>query len=240
MKYGILGDIHGNIEALDSVLEEMEKQGVKQYISVGDIVGYGANPSECLARVRSLKAVIVAGNHDQAIAGLLSPEFFNVYAKESVFWTQKNLSQEEINYLRNLNLIEQVDNFTVTHASLYYPENFDYIQTSYDAHLSFDNQKTPLAFIGHSHIPVVFFKRRTVTYSQANDVKVNSADRILVNVGAIGQPRDDNPDSVCAVYDSDDGVVKLKRIKYDIGKAASKIKKAGLPDILAERLKFGR
>jgi diadenosine tetraphosphatase ApaH/serine/threonine PP2A family protein phosphatase len=218
----------------------MDKQGVKKYISVGDIVGYGANPSECLAKVRSLGSVIVAGNHDQAIAGLLSPEFFNVYAKESVFWTQKNLAQEEIDFLRNLNLVEFVDNFTVTHATLYYPENFDYIQTSYDAHLSFDNQKTPLAFIGHSHIPVVFFKRRTVTYSQATDVKINSADRILVNVGAIGQPRDDNPDAVCAVYDSDEGVVRLKRTKYNISKAATKIKQAGLPEILAERLKFGR
>lgn len=240
MKYGILGDIHANLEALDAVLEEMDKQGVKKYVSVGDVVGYGANPSECLKRLRDIGAVIVAGNHDQAICGLLSVEFFNSYARASCFWTQKNLSQEELNYLKSLRLIEYVDNFTVVHSGLYYPENFEYIQTSYDAHLSFDCQTTKLAFIGHSHIPVVFYKKKTVIFNQSAEIRLNDAEKILVNVGAIGQPRDENPDAVCGIYDADEGVVRLKRIRYDVDKAATKIKKAGLPEILAERLKYGR
>jgi predicted phosphodiesterase len=240
VKYGILGDIHGNLEALNAVLEVLDKAGVKKFISVGDVVGYGANPSECLAKLRQMGTLIVAGNHDQAICGLLSIEFFNSYARQSCYWTQKALTSEEIAYLKSLKLTEQVDNFTVTHSSLYFPENFEYIQTTYDANLSFERQPTRLAFIGHSHIPIVFFKRKRVIFEQSAEVRINSAEKILVNVGAIGQPRDENPESVAAYYDSDEGIVRLQRVAYDIDKAAHKIKQAGLPEILAERLKYGR
>lgn len=240
MKYGILGDIHGNLEALNAVLEEMYKEGVKKFISVGDVVGYGANPSECLQKLRDMGTYIVAGNHDQAICGLLSIEFFNSYARQSCFWTQKALSSEELAFLKSLKLTEQVDNFTVTHSTLYFPENFEYIQTTYDANLSFEKQQTKLAFIGHSHIPIVFYKRKRVIFEQTAEIKINSAEKVLVNVGAIGQPRDENPDSVCAWYDTDEGIVRLKRVSYDIEKAAKKIKQVGLPEILAERLKYGR
>jgi len=240
MKYGILGDIHANLEALDAVLENMEKQGVKKYVSVGDLVGYGANPVECIKKVRSLDTLVVAGNHDFAAVDKLNIDFFNTYARESAIWTRNALSGADKDYIKSLKLIEHSDNFTVVHSTLYSPELFEYIQTSYDAHLSFEQQNTPLTFLGHSHVPVNFFKRRNVSFNMETEVKVDESMKIMINVGSIGQPRDENPDAVCVVYDSDEMVVKISRVKYDIDKAAKKSISAGLPEILAERLKYGR
>ena len=241
MKYGILGDIHANLEALNAVIEEMEKQGVKKYVSVGDLVGYGANPVECIDKVRNdLKATVTAGNHDFAAVDKLNIDFFNAYARESALWTRKTLPEEHKQYIRSLKLVEYCDNFTVVHSTLYSPELFEYIQTSYDAHLSFEQQTTPLSFMGHSHVPVNFFKRKNVSFNMDTEVKLDDQTKIMVNVGSIGQPRDENPDAVCAVYDSDEGLIRVTRVRYDVDKAAKKIISSGLPEILAERLKYGR
>jgi predicted phosphodiesterase len=241
MKYGILGDIHANLEALEAVLEDMEKQGVKRYVSVGDLVGYGANPIECVDIVRGrLKAVVTAGNHDFAAVDKLNIDFFNAYARESALWTRKTLPDEHKTYIRSLKLVEYCDNFTVVHSTLYSPELFEYIQTSYDAHLSFEQQTTPLSFMGHSHVPVNFFKRKNVSFNMDTEVKIDENTKIMVNVGSIGQPRDENPDAVCVVYDSDESLIRVNRVRYDVEKAARKIVSSGLPEILAERLKYGR
>jgi len=240
MKYGILGDIHANLEALESVVAEMEHQGVGKYVSVGDLVGYGANPRECIDRVRDLNSVVVAGNHDFAAVDKLNIDFFNTYARESALWTRNALRDKDKDYIKSLKLIEYCDTFTVVHSTLYMPELFEYIQTSYDAHLSFEQQTTPLSFLGHSHVPVNFFKRRNVSFNMETEVKVEDGVKVMINVGSIGQPRDENPDAVCVVYDSDAKKISITRVRYDVEKAASKIVGAGLPEILAERLKYGR
>ena len=241
MKYGILGDIHANLEALEAVLEEMDKAGVKKHVSVGDLVGYGANPIECIDIVRNrLKAVVTAGNHDFAAVDKLNIDFFNAYARESALWTRRTLPDEHKTYIRSLKLVEYCDNFTVVHSTLYSPELFEYIQTSYDAHLSFEQQTTPLSFMGHSHVPVNFFKRKNVSFNMDTEVKIDENTKIMVNVGSIGQPRDENPDAVCVVYDSDEQLIRVSRVRYDVEKAARKIVNSGLPEILAERLKYGR
>ena len=241
MKYGILGDIHANLEALEAVVGEMEKQGVKKFVSVGDLVGYGANPVECIDLVRhKLKATVTAGNHDFAAVDKLNIDFFNAYARESALWTRGALTDEDKEFIRSLKLVEYCDNFTVVHSTLYSPELFEYIQTSYDAHLSFEQQSTPLSFMGHSHVPVNFFKRKNVSFNMETEVRLDDQTKIMVNVGSIGQPRDENPDAVCVIYDSDEGMIRVVRVKYDVDKAARKIISAGLPEILAERLKYGR
>jgi predicted phosphodiesterase len=240
MKYGILGDIHGNLEALQAVLEEMDRQGCEKYISVGDLVGYGANPVEVIDTVRKLGTLVVAGNHDFAAIDKLNIDFFNTYARESAIWTRNILSEAYKNYIRSLKLVEYCDNFTVVHSTLYSPELFEYIQTSYDAHLSFEQQSTPVTFVGHSHVPVNFFKRRNVSFNMETEVKVDEGSKTMINVGSIGQPRDENPDAVCCVYDTDELVVRITRVRYDVEKTAKKIVDAGLPEILAERLKYGR
>ncbi|MHC4606062.1 MAG: metallophosphoesterase family protein [Planctomycetota bacterium] len=240
MKYGILGDIHGNLEALEAVLEEMEKAGAKKYVSVGDLVGYGANPVEVIKRVRDLGVTVVAGNHDYAAIDKINIDFFNAYARESALWTRNALSEDDKAYIRSLKLVERPDNFTLVHSTLYSPELFEYIQTSYDAHLSFDQQETPICFMGHSHVPVNFFKRKNVSFNMENEVRLDEQTKIMINVGSVGQPRDENPDGVCVVFDGNEGLVRITRIRYDVEKAAKKIIDAGLPEILAERLRYGR
>jgi predicted phosphodiesterase len=240
MKYGILGDIHGNLEALEAVLERLEAAGVKKYVSVGDLVGYGASPCECIRKVRELGTTVVAGNHDFAAVDKLNIDFFNAYARESALWTRSALSDEDKQYIKSLKLVEYCDNFIIVHSTLYSPELFEYIQTSYDAHLSFEQQTTPISFMGHSHVPVNFFKRKNVSFNMDNEIRLDESTKIMVNVGSIGQPRDENPDAVCVIYDADEGVVRTSRIHYDVEKSARKIVQAGLPEILAERLKYGR
>ena len=241
MKYGIFGDIHGNLEALTAVLDKLGELGVKQHICVGDIIGYGANPVECIARVRELCKTVVAGNHDYATIEKLNIDFFNSYAREAVIWTRKQISPEDTEFLAGLNLVETVDDaITVVHGSLNFPEMFDYIQTSYDAHLSLQALRTKICFLGHSHVPVSFFQKKTVSYTMDMEFTLEENQKALVNVGSVGQPRDENPNACCCVYDSESQHVQILRIPYDIDLAGQKILKAGLPEILAERLRYGR
>lgn len=241
MKIGLFGDIHANLEALETVLSEMEKEGVELHLCLGDIVGYGANPRECLKRSRDLALMTVAGNHDYAIAGKLNIDFFNAYAKEAVLWTRDQLSKEEIQYLRELDLVHKhEDVLTIVHGTLNFPEMFDYIQTSYDAHLSLELLETPVCFLGHSHVPVAFFQGPTVSFTMDYDIDIDPNGKTLVNIGSVGQPRDENPKAAFAIYDTDKQKVEIRRVDYDIEKAARKIVDAGLPEILGERLKYGR
>lgn len=241
MRYCILGDIHANLEALTTVVEFAQGQGCEKFVSVGDVVGYGANPRECIAIIRDLNAPVVAGNHDYAVTGKLDVEFFNSYAKAAVLWTRDQLPQEEMTYLKGLRLVQQVDDIiTVVHGSLNFPDMFDYIQTSYDAYLSLEALKTKVCFLGHSHVPVSFFSGPAVSYSLSQEIDLNGYEKVLVNVGSVGQPRDENPKAAVAIYDTDEQKVTLTRLEYDIDKASRKIIDAGLPEILAERLHHGR
>jgi len=241
VKYCILGDIHGNLEALETVIEHAEKNGAERYVSVGDVVGYGANPKECVEKLRELECPTVAGNHDYAVTGKLDVEFFNSYAKSAVLWTRAQLNDGEMNWLKALRLVQVVnDNITLVHGSLNFPDMFDYIQTSYDAYLSLEALKTRLCFLGHSHVPVSFFSGPAVSYSLSQEIDLTGFEKALVNVGSVGQPRDENPKACCALYDEEEQLVTLTRLDYDIEKAASKIVAAGLPEILAERLHHGR
>ncbi|MBI5369241.1 MAG: metallophosphoesterase family protein [Planctomycetes bacterium] len=240
MRYAVLADVHANLEALEAVLEEIQKEKIDKIVCLGDVVGYGANPTECIAKLRSLNTCVVAGNHDFATIDKLNVDFFNSYAREAALWTRKVLTKEDAAYLGTLKLVDTVDNFMLVHSTLYSPELFEYIQTSYDAHLSFSNMATPLCFLGHSHVPVTFIQKRMVTFTMEPKVKLDANSKTMVNVGSVGQPRDENPEAAFAIYDSDDNMIWIRRVKYDIEKAARKIIKAGLPEILAERLRYGR
>jgi diadenosine tetraphosphatase ApaH/serine/threonine PP2A family protein phosphatase len=243
VRYAILGDIHSNIEALEAVLKALRSLGVDQYVQVGDIVGYGADPGPCIQAMRDIHAIVVAGNHDWAVIGKLDTSYFNPYAREAVEWTRAILSQDDKHYLERLPLAACVnDEIEVVHATLDQPELFDYIQTYYDAGLSLDVMSTPACFSGHSHVPVAFLRSRanSVDHSFAPDVALTGVERALINVGSVGQPRDDNPLTAFAVYDSKTREYRLYRIPYDARKAAAKIRKVGLPTVLGDRLLLGR
>jgi predicted phosphodiesterase len=242
LRYGIYSDIHGNLEALQSVLKVLEKEKVDQYLCLGDIVGYGVNPSECIQLVRDYDSMIVAGNHDYAVAGKLKIDFFNQYAKEAVLWTRDHLSEKERQFLANLDLVQKIENvLTIVHGTLNFPEMFDYIVTLFDAHLSLELLNTPVCFLGHSHIPVAFVSGPTVGFETTiEEISVDKDIKTLVNVGSVGQPRDENPLACCAIYDEEAEKIWIHRVEYDIELTISKIFSAGLPEILGERLRYGR
>ena len=240
MRYGILSDIHGNLDALEAVLAGLARECVDSYICLGDIVGYGPEPAACLQRIKKTADYIVAGNHDHAVADKLSIESFNVLAREATLWTRNELTDEDIGCLADLPLVHHLDGLDVVHGTLCSPELFDYVQTTYDASLSMSRMQAPVCFIGHSHVPIVFVKEEIISYTLDRTVTVQDEQRAIVNVGSVGQPRDRDPRASCAVYDSDTKVVELRRYRYDIDSVVHKVKKAGLPAALGERLRLGR
>lgn len=241
MRYAIISDLHSNLDALEKVLEDIKKQKVDRHLCLGDIIGYGAQPKECLEVVRDLKCLTVAGNHDWAALGKTNIDYFNAYAKEATLWTREQLSDEEVQYIDALPLVEHLpEGFTLVHGTLYNPELFDYIQTSYDAYLSLQALEGRVCFLGHSHVPITFFQGEMISYTLSQEISLDDGVKALVNVGSVGQPRDDNPKASYAIYDTEKRKIWIRRIPYDIEGAGKKIRDAGLPEVLAERLKFGR
>lgn len=244
MRLGILGDIHSNIEALDAVLAAFAREGVERSYAVGDLVGYGADPGPVLSRIRSEGIRSVLGNHDAAVVGeLVELAYFNVYARAAALWTREKLQASDIQYLKSLPLILDEREFVIVHGSLDRPEEFNYIQTVRDAERSLAQQKAPLCFVGHSHIPIGFLSHRDdparIEYTFDPIIDFSHFDRALMNVGSVGQPRDEDSRAVAAIYDTDTRTITLHRVPYDVDRAAGKILAAGLPRVLAERLRFG-
>lgn len=240
MRYAIISDIHGNREALDTVLEKIEILACDKVACLGDIVGYGADPGYCLDRVRDLSDFVVAGNHDFAALGKISIDYFNTHARQATLWTREQLSEEQRKYLDSIPLVVLEKDCTFVHGSLDSPQLFDYIQTSYDAFLTMEQMETQLCFIGHSHVPIAFLLNEVITYSLDNLIELEGVKKAILNVGSVGQPRDNNPWASFAVYDDEQGQVELHRVPYDVEKSAARIIEAGLPEFLAERLKVGR
>lgn len=241
MKYAIIADIHGNLEAFNTVLEDIKTQNVNQIVCLGDVVGYNANPKECLQIVREMNLPCVKGNHDEYCSSDDHLEGFNPHAAEAVHWTRNQLSDEDRQWLRDLKYSQIVGNFTIVHATLDAPKRWGYVFDKLAAAASFPYQNTQVCFFGHTHVPVAFMRDnagvRGGTYSK---FKIDPAKKYFVNVGAVGQPRDNNPKAAYVVYDPDGGTIELRRLDYDIPTTQQKIRDAGLPERLAERLEFGR
>ncbi len=242
MKYGIFSDIHSNTEALDAVISLFKKEGVEKYLCIGDIVGYGAEPRECIAKIRELNAEGVGGNHDWASVGLLSDEYFNTYAREAIRWTRGILTTNDITFLRSLKSVYTTGEITLVHGSLDFPEEFHYIFDVESATSTLELLKTQICFVGHSHLPMILSLSPdgAIHVHRTGSVVMEEGSRYLVNVGSVGQPRDGDPRSACAVYDADKGLVEIRRVSYNILSTQQKIIRAGLPRVLATRLSEGR
>jgi predicted phosphodiesterase len=243
MKYGVLGDIHANLSALRTVLERLDEAGVDTLLSVGDVVGYGAAPSECIALLRERGAVVVKGNHDAACVEELDERAFNPYARAAVVWTRTVLSREEKRWLKGLPMVATLEHCQVAHGTLHRPELFDYIFSLSDADPSLDEMTRPACFVGHSHIPLTVMRfaddpGRTA-YTCDASVDLSSTVRALINVGSVGQPRDENPETAYAIFDAGERRAEILRAPYDIEAEVARIDRAGLPPVLGERLRLG-
>ena len=240
MKFAIIADIHANLEALHVVLEDSKKQQVTQYACLGDVVGYNANPKECLDIIRTMNMPCVKGNHDEYCSSEEHLEGFNPAAAEAVNWTRKQLTEDDRQWLRDLKYTRMVTNFTIVHATLDGPQRWGYVFDKLAAAASLTYQNTSVCFFGHTHVPVAFMKDSVVRGGTYSKFKTEPGKKYFVNVGAVGQPRDNNPKCAYVVYDTDEGTIEIRRLEYDIATAQKKILAAGLPERLAERLAYGR
>ena len=240
MKYAIIADIHSNLEALRVVLEDAKKQNCTHYVCLGDVVGYNANPKECLDIIRDTGMPCVKGNHDEYCSSETNLEGFNPHAAEAIQWTRQQLTEEDRQWLKELKYIRLVASFQIVHATLDGPQRWGYVFDRLAAAASFTYQNTAVCFFGHTHVPVAFIRDSVVRGGTYSKFKIEPGRKYFVNVGSVGQPRDGNPKAAYAIYDMDEGSVELRRLDYDISAAQAKIMAAGLPPRLAERLALGK
>lgn len=245
MRYLIFTDTHGNLEALLAMFKFIQKKRIDYYIFLGDLVGYGASPNEVIQKTMALKPLsIIRGNHDKAVSGLDSVQTFNPIAASAIYWTKRNITAKNLEFLTRLKQSPEIINDTITicHGAPF-DEDY-YIFGEFDAAEAFSYIQTPVCFFGHTHFPFVYtFREGTVegTFLEgnANEVRLEKGVRYLINPGSVGQPRDRNHRAAFALYDSEARVVKFHRVEYDIEETKRKIIAAGLPPALAERLSLG-
>jgi predicted phosphodiesterase len=244
MRIAFISDIHANSEALEAVFEDISRQKVDEIVCLGDIVGYGANPNECIELIKKACPVCILGNHDAAAVNLLSTEHFNVHAKIAIDWTAENLAPEGQTFLRSLPLKENQSSNTFVHATPYEPNMWYYITSLEEAAFNFQFFDTPFCFVGHTHIPIIIVleNEKEVYVHQGTAISFGEMKqtRFLINVGSVGQPRDRNPLSCYGILDMDAQTFSYRRIAYDIAKTQNKMRKIKMPDFLITRLKDGR
>lgn len=243
MRYFIFSDIHGNLEALEVITELLNREQSFVPICLGDIVGYGPNPHECIEIVKEHKIRCILGNHDCASIDKLDISYFNPYAKEAVLWTRSVLTDEDIAFLNSLPVQLAIGNMTLVHATPCDPQAWNYLFTLVDAENNFKCFNTKLCFVGHSHSPMIIARKDSGSNCRVHThpaIGIAKDERLIVNVGSIGQPRDGNPDASYVIYDDSEGTVEIYRASYPFRKTQEKMKRHGLPDYLIDRLELGR
>lgn len=242
MKAAILSDIHSNLEALQIVIRDIKRRRIKSIFCLGDLVGYGANPNECVEITMKEAKIVVAGNHDWAALEKTDISTFNPVAADAIRWTKQNINKTRLNQLNRLKFTATVDNLLLVHATPETPEQWKYVFSLEDFKQQFQFFKSQLCFIGHSHIPGAAFQDAN-GYADLivdNPFPLIESRRYIVNVGSVGQPRDFDPRTTYAIYDGNKHAVEIVRLNYNIPRAQQKILDAGLPEVLAERLLAGR
>ena len=240
MKYAIIADVHGNLEALEAVLADARARACTHYCCLGDVVGLGPNPRECLEVVRQMGMPCVRGEYDESSSTEDELEGFNPAAVESVRWTRGQLPPDDKQWLRELKLIRLVGSFTLVHATLDQPHRWAGVFDKLMAAASFIYQNTSVCFFGHTHVPTAFVRDAVVRGGTYSKFRVEPGRKYFVNVCSVGQPSDGNPKSGYAVYDLDESSIELCRLDYDIPQTQAKIRAAGLPARLADGLAFGK
>lgn len=254
MKYAILGDIHANWPALNVVLDDALREEVSAFASVGDIVGYNPDPVRCIDMVRDMGCTCVLGNHDHFCIRSFGKNDLSQLAAAGVHWARKHLASKHLRYLEGLDKSKIVDGFTLVHATLDSGKKWPYIISAADAAKSFAHQETQVCFCGHTHVPVMFELRDTVTVrhfkrheldmknvntQSSEKVRLDPDTRYLVNTGSVGQPRDRDPRAAYIIFDPDRAELEIRRLPYNIESTRRRIASARLPKWLGARLGLG-
>ncbi len=247
MRYAVLSDVHGNLEALSAVLADSVREGATGLICLGDAVGYGADPNACVEILGERVTRMVAGNHEHGALGLIDLDWFNPAARAAALWTREQLGPDHAAYLGALPLTAALGEATCVHASPSRPEEWDYLISAEDGWSAFPDFSTRLCFVGHSHRPGVWslgssgpdFEDLGGPEGADRRIGFHDGRRYIVNVGSVGQPRDRDRRAAYVLWDEDARSVTLRRVEYDHRAAAHKILAASLPRVLADRLANG-
>ena len=243
MRYAILADIHANLAALTAVLDDIERRGEADEIwCLGDVVGYGPEPRECIARLRQVSQVCVLGNHDGAAVGKVDISVFNPDAAVANRWTAKQLTPDDRDFLEELPTVIEMGDFTLAHGSPREPVR-EYLLSIQSAQDNLAHFRTRYCLVGHTHTPAVFTCEETGVCSAQHLTPERplapGKGRMIINPGAVGQPRDGDPRASYATYDDEAGVVTLYRVAYDVRATQTKMTERGLPMSLVARLSRG-
>jgi len=242
MKAAVISDIHSNLEALQAVLKDIKKRRIKKILCLGDLVGYGTNPNECVDLCLKESDLIIAGNHDWAAIGKTDIGRFNPMAAEAIRWTKKRLTDSSLEKLKTLPLTEKLGDLFLAHASPNNPSEWNYLTSFIDLQEAFGLFAGKICFIGHTHIPGAAFQDAN-SYTdiiRETPFPLIEKRRFIINVGSVGQPRDLDPRACYAIYDGNTNALEIIRIEYNIPLTEQKIMDAGLPEILAQRLSLGK
>ena len=216
MHIAILSDIHSNLAALEAVTRKMDDLGISTAWCLGDIVGYGPFPNECMEIVRTRCSLVVSGNHDSGVVGVTPVDDFNEYGLRAIYWTRGALAAGHLEYLRGLPLSVAQESCTLVHASPFEPSEWHYLHSARGTAKNFHAFTTRLCFIGHTHVPMVIGEDGSTN-------RFTAKGRYIINVGSVGQPRDGDPAAAFGVYDSDSGHYESLRVPYAIEKTAEAI-----------------
>jgi diadenosine tetraphosphatase ApaH/serine/threonine PP2A family protein phosphatase len=240
MRFAIFSDLHGNLEATEAIMADAQAKDCTHFVCLGDLVGYNANPHECVELVRQMDCPVVKGNHDEQACLSESSRDFNDLAEAAINWTREHLTDADKEWLASLRLTRQVRDFTIVHATLDTPGEWGYVFNTLDAVASFTYQHTTVCFFGHTHVAGAFVRDVGVTRVVTDHLTIEPGKKYFINVGSVGQPRDGDPRAAYCIFHIDRDVVEQRRVKYDLAGAQKKIVKAGLPRLLADRLALGR
>jgi len=237
MRYAIISDVHANMEALTAVLQKIEAEGINRIVCLGDVVGYHADPNECIEVIRERKILCIAGNHDRAATGLKEPIRFGQAGKRAIYWTRGQLTTESKQFLESLPLTALVNDggFLMVHASLDPEPNEEiYLYSEGQARTNFQRfralwPETNVCFFGHTHRPMGFeFRDERVEELDPPRIRLRTGASYLINPGSVGQPRDSDPRASFLIFDSDRQLVQFHRVLFDTNACYRKTEQAGL------------
>jgi len=242
LRIAIVSDIHGNLEAFEAVLAQIDEEKIDKVICLGDVVGYGPNPNECMSLARERCQTILMGNHDYAC--IYKPEmfFFNHFARQAIEFTLSIIKEEHLDFINQLPFLHSENDLLLVHANPLRPEGWEYILSIDEAIYYFPKFSEKICFIGHSHLPSIYVESEESKFSfiEQREIELESNCRYIINVGSVGQPRDGNPASSFGVIDLAQQTFEIVRVAYDIEKTIDRFEKAGLPNFLAQRLRIGK
>ena len=240
MKLAVISDIHANLEALEAIMRDIELQQADKIVCLGDTIGYGADPIPCLEAVETRCETRLMGNHEYAVLGKLPSQQINRTAKIALNWTQNQLQDNVMSRIADLPMTAAMGDLFFVHASPWEPTRWRYVLSPGEAEAAFKNFDQRICFNGHSHLPMIFaLADNQIRVKTGHGFQPNEDTRYIVNVGSVGQPRDNDPRACYVVFDTAEDEVIYRRVDYDIAKAQHKMRQAELPAMLIQRLQSG-